>query len=175
MSSDTDRSLPKKKPPPVPARKPQLYINTAAATAAAVKSNRISEIPTTPTGLTSLSVPRKPPRSKHDNQSPSSSSNDCNELHFPSREATHRVLIGTLMLHNGQNNLKSQNQRSGQNQRPGSGQIQMVTKSSLPISARQDPSPQINGTYSNGITSEKRRTMEVLLNKIIISAKWLEK
>lgn len=140
---------PRKKPPPVPARKPQLYVNTNGA-ATASSSDYIN----------TASVPRKPPRSKHDLNSEQLASVEETDVHFPSREATNRVLIGTLMLHNN-NGSHVKNQRSGPSQRSPVRQLTTSSSSSLVLKA---PPPQVNnGIYSNGILSVKRQNIEVKL------------
>jgi len=78
----------KKKPPPVPARKSKLTSTTSVPD---VLSNL---------AMGNTTAIRRPPRSKHDCDSNTVISEDVDH-YFPSSEASHRVLIGTLMLQSG--------------------------------------------------------------------------
>ena len=147
IPSVNGQTSPRKKPPPVPARKPQLYVNTNGAATAATSDYS-----------NGASVPRKPPRSKHDMNSDQLASAEETDVHFPSREATNRVLIGTLMLHNN-NGGHIKNPRSGPSQRSPVRQLSTSSSSSL---VHKAPTPPINGgIYSNGINSVKRQNIEV--------------
>ena len=78
-----------------------------------------------------LSFTRKPPRSKHD----SSGFQPDAEVHFPSQDAASRVLIGTLMLNNGNgsagNNVVAGNHHSKAPQNRPFQMMNMIHNSSM--------------------------------------------